>query len=327
VKQGAQLLAHMDTLERASRYLAKMPKAIEGQGGRRATFKAVVILTKKFGLSDEEAWPILAAWNQSHCEPDWTELDLHRMLSDALKRDDLPKEGRASSFDPELLERVAAESPDVDEAFIKSRSPLTVTGPDAFLRKLYKPGEHVLCFGGKKETQGTRWTHKEEKARTTLDRWKHEDWQNGAWFLIYPVTGEYILKEDGGRTRRSTENVTEHRYLLIESDHSDVALWLRAIAALPLKIVSLVKSGGKSIHALVNLDTHTLAEWRGESEKMKPFLTALGADPQAFGSAQLSRLPFITRAGVQQELIYLNPAADGTPIKSLPVSRQEPQNQ
>jgi hypothetical protein len=252
----------MDNLERASRYLAKMPKAIEGQGGRRATFKAVVILTQKFGLSDEEAWPILVAWNHTHCEPDWTERELHRMLSDALKRDDLPKEGRASPFDPELLQLVAGKCPHVDEVFIKSRSPLTVTGPDAFLRTLYQPGQHVLCFGGKKETQGNRWTHKVEDARTTLDRWKHEDWQNGAWFLIYPVTGEYILKEDGGRTRRSTENVTEHRYLLIESDHSDVALWLRAIAALPLKIVSLVKSGGKSIHALVNHKPSVLPSYR-----------------------------------------------------------------
>lgn len=127
-----------------------------------------------------------------------------------------------------------------------------------------------------------------------------------------------MVKDDGSRTRRSTENATEHRYMLIESDHCKPELWLPAIASLPLKFVSLVKSGGKSIHALVNLETHTLADWRAESGKMKPFLTSLGADPHAFSSAQLSRLPFITRAGVLQELIYLNPDADGTPINSQP---------
>lgn len=312
----------MSNVEKAKHELAKLPKAIQGQKGGPATFKAAVILAKKHRLNEEQAWPILQAWNESHCVPQWSEGELRRKLHDALDRPALltgGTGGKASPFDPALLESVAALSPDVDEAFIKSRSPLSASGPEDFLRALYKRGQHVICFGDTNQSQGTLWTHQGVEQRTELQNWVLKDWQNGAWFMLHPVTGEFLVKPDGTRTRRSTENVTEHRYLLVESDQCKPELWLRAIASLPLKIVSLVKSGGKSIHALVNLGTQTLPEWRAESGQMKPNLTSLGADPRAFSSTQLSRLPFIKRAGVLQELIYLNPDADGTPINSQPL--------
>jgi len=316
----------MSNVEKAKHELAKLPKAIQGQKGGPATFKAAVILIKKHRLTEEQAWPILQAWNESHCVPVWREGELRRKLRDAAGGSPDKQVlleggtgGRASPFDPALLERVAALSPGVDEGFIKSRSPLTVAGPEDFLRVLYKRGQHVVCFGGTNKSQGTLWTHQGPLQRTELEKWMLKDWQNGAWYMIHPVTGKFLVKPDGTRTRRSTENVTEHRYLLIESDHCKPELWLRAIASLPLKIVSLVKSGGKSIHALVNLETQTLPEWRSVFGQMKSFLTSLGADPHAFSSAQLSRLPFITRAGVLQELIYLSPDADGTPINSQPL--------
>ena len=296
--------------------------AIQGQKGGPATFKAAVILAKKHRLTEEQAWPILEAWNESHCVPPWSEGELRRKLRDALDNPARPAggtEGEASPFDPALLERVAALSPGVDEGFIKSRSPLTVAGPEDFLRVLYKRGQHVVCFGDTNQSQGTLWTHQGVEQRTELVNWVLKDWQGGAWYMIHPVTGNDVRKDDGRLTRRSTENVTEHRYLLVESDQCKPELWLRAIASLPLKIVSIVKSGGKSIHALVNLGTQTLPEWRAEAGKMKPNLTKLGADPRAFSSTQLSRLPFITRAGALQELLYLNPDADGTPINSQPL--------
>jgi hypothetical protein len=72
-------------LERARRYLAKMPPAVEGQHGSDATFEAAAVLTRDFGLADEEAWPLLCEWNQL-CQPPWGEKDLRRKLEEGRRK-------------------------------------------------------------------------------------------------------------------------------------------------------------------------------------------------------------------------------------------------
>ncbi len=68
--------------ERASAYLAKMPVAVAGQGGHAAAFEAAAVLVKGFGLSPEEALPLLQQWNQ-HCLPPWSQGELRQKLRSA----------------------------------------------------------------------------------------------------------------------------------------------------------------------------------------------------------------------------------------------------
>lgn len=72
----------MTQQERAARYLARLPVAIAGQGGHAATFAAACRLVE-FGLAEAEAWSVLEAWNQSHCQPPWSEGELRHKLADA----------------------------------------------------------------------------------------------------------------------------------------------------------------------------------------------------------------------------------------------------
>lgn len=72
--------------ERASRYLAKMPPAISGSGGHNQTFRAACVLVLGFGLSPDDAFPLLADWNLG-CEPPWSEKELRHKLADANKKD------------------------------------------------------------------------------------------------------------------------------------------------------------------------------------------------------------------------------------------------
>ncbi len=74
----------MSNETRARAYLAKLPPAIAGQGGHAATFAAACRLVE-FGLSFEQAMPLLAAWNETHCQPHWTEAELRHKLADALR--------------------------------------------------------------------------------------------------------------------------------------------------------------------------------------------------------------------------------------------------
>ena len=66
-------------LERAARYLAAVPPAVSGQHGDLRTFQVCCRLTRGFSLSDDEAFALLAEWNQ-RCEPPWSERDLRDKL-------------------------------------------------------------------------------------------------------------------------------------------------------------------------------------------------------------------------------------------------------
>jgi hypothetical protein len=73
---------HNSVMGRAQAYLAKLPGAIAGQGGHDSTFRAACILIEGFGLSVDDAFPLLAEWNVT-CQPPWTERDLRHKLESA----------------------------------------------------------------------------------------------------------------------------------------------------------------------------------------------------------------------------------------------------
>jgi len=71
-----------DAVERAKRYLTKMPDAVEGQGGSNATLRAACECFR-FGLSDSDASHLLNWFNDNKCKPSWTSLELAHKLKDA----------------------------------------------------------------------------------------------------------------------------------------------------------------------------------------------------------------------------------------------------
>jgi hypothetical protein len=77
------------TVRRAAAYVAKMDAAVAGQGGHNKTFRVTCRLVhpapRGFGLSPDQAWPILLAYN-ARCSPEWPERELRHKLDDALKK-------------------------------------------------------------------------------------------------------------------------------------------------------------------------------------------------------------------------------------------------
>ena len=62
-------------------YIAAMPPAIEGQGGDLLTFTVACYLIRDFGLTIEEALPLLLEYNE-RCQPPWTQKDLIHKLEE-----------------------------------------------------------------------------------------------------------------------------------------------------------------------------------------------------------------------------------------------------
>lgn len=92
-----------------------------------------------------------------------------------------------------------------------------------------------------------------------------------------------------------------------------LAFW----ATVPLPIVALIDSGGKSIHAWLRVDEcDSNANWEEyvENKLYRDFLVPLGVDPACRNESRLSRMPghFRTDRGQWQRLLYLNP--DGRPV-------------
>jgi KaiC/GvpD/RAD55 family RecA-like ATPase len=72
-------------VERARKYLDKLPPAISGSSGHNATFHAACVLVQGFGLSSDVALALLGEFNQ-RCSPPWSERELQHKISQAEKQ-------------------------------------------------------------------------------------------------------------------------------------------------------------------------------------------------------------------------------------------------
>jgi hypothetical protein len=130
-------------------------------------------------------------------------------------------------------------------------------------------------------------------------------------FRPNPVSGT-PTGEKGGWT---DNDVTAHRFAVLESDLLPLELQLAVIARLPLPIAAIIFSGKKSYHALVRVDTPDAVSYRRDVSRMLALLRPLGFDQSTGNPSRMSRLPGAMRGKHMQKLLYLNPDAIGeTPI-------------
>lgn len=313
--------------ERARNYLAKMPVGVSGSNRHAATFHAAFVLLHGFGLTQEQAWPILCEFNE-RCDPP---SDLHKLRyrleradraepaggrgflvkgakftpSQTYRRLHLPPSAAPKiEYDEGRLKKFAgAWSEVVDLLWLAARSaedPCTVDSW-RFLELLYdKTREKALIFLNEYSQGESVWPN---------DLVLPKEGPNGVWFLAQPVDGRYYPNprspgKDGKprMSRRSEESTRSWRYFVIESDKAAPKYWLGAIAQLPLRIAALYTSGSRSVHALVRVDARVKSEWDAERDAMKQALVALGADPGSMSAVRLSRLPGTYRLGKTVEI-------------------------
>lgn len=230
-----------------------------------------------------------------------------------------PTRKRVPEFNPELALRAAARVPvDITPEWLRSHSPVRVCCSTAeFLRSIFEPDEKVLVFNRYK-SQGHIWP-----TGIPIENFSRQHWIDGAWFLCNPVDGRdhwnpRMLKN----SRRSEESVTSFRFAVLECDREPkekwFPIWLKILVQLPLAIVSITDSAGKSAHALVRVACESKQAWDAfKRETLRP-LVPLGADDAALTAVRLTRLPGCYRGDRRQELLYLNPsAAAGAPIYEL----------
>ena len=320
--------------------MATRPPAISGDlpgggGGHATTFGVACLLVWGFGLSPEEAMPLMLEYN-ARCQPPWAERDLWHKLRSAESA--LHKEPRGHLLAGREVERGALPALPEDKPrrkkaefmlsklqkvqdkelamsmtqwsqWLRERSPVDPHGVTAtqYLDALYEPREAVLVFANMRSRgdwgrfiQHSTWklgkTPENKPVRVELPEGSPE----GMTFLMQPVDGQWRLKANSTEmSRRTKASVTRWPYILLESDKAPHELWLNALVRANIRIVSITTSGGRSLHTVVRLDKATEEELQAEIQNpnAREVLTVLGCDPGAMQSLVYPRLPNTWREG------------------------------
>jgi len=259
-------------------------------------------------------------------------------------------------YDPSALKKMIHRefSPNLD--WLAERSPwdprhVTAQG---FLDAIFEPGEKTVIFF-RYMTQGqfghiagspgkTYYIGDRPGLRPVIADEFPDHGREGAWFLPCPLDGKWHPSgnvDPAGNpilSRRTGASVTLFRHMLLESDTAPQDEWLNLICQLKLPISALYTSGGRSIHALIKIDTPSKSAFDAFRDRASPILSKLGADPAAISAVRLTRLPGIFRDGTTdkdgkyhkfepprlQQLLYLNPNPELEAIKMMPRLRKIP---
>lgn len=325
----APLEKHLPSLAPAPVSFDWLPKCPAPGTGVNVWCLTAALSCKRHGLSAEDSLSVIH--DNISCTPRGNEIE--RAVKKAYLTDPLEKlpPSITTKFDEAELRALAYNAPHWGSEALKRVSPVDVCNCTTiqYLCHIFKTGEHVIIATSLND-RGTVWLNDPDHPNSTddeLDSFKHPLEGKGAWFLSNPVNGKAVelerLKSEAnpdGESLRAEENLTSFKYLVLESDEAPQDLWLSALVQLPLPIVSIVNSGGKSLHALVRVNAANGDHWRAIKQRIGPALVLLGADKNALTAVRLTRLPGSYRAekAQWQELLYLNPHADGTPICQLP---------
>ncbi len=203
------------------------------------------------------------------------------------------------------------------EADLRDRSPISLCGPPEddtilFLSTIYEPDD--LIWMGQPYGPGIMG----QSIRRVAD-WIELIRRTGVtepFFIVNPLSGKSAAKISGdGVTYRGNLNVATFKYALVEYDTLTHEDQIRFWSAVKLPIRSLVDTGGKSIHALLDVQkmgkVETYDQWQTiiKSRLYDQYLTPMGVDSNCSNPARLSRVPghYRTEKNNWQRLIWLSP--------------------
>jgi len=210
---------------------------------------------------------------------------------------------------PKLLNAISVRGAAFTEADLWEASRIRIDWPpedDAIelLRRLYHPEDRLFAgaryeAGAEHVLRVSEWIRRFEHGCAIPEH-----------IVPNPLTGEPRLTKGGKPSFRADSCVEQFRFAVVEFDEMPREQQLLFWAGVPLPVVALLDSGGKSIHAWIKIDAANVGEWTQRVEgKLFDILTAVGADGACKNEARLSRMPGHFRAEKKhrQRVLYLNP--------------------
>lgn len=335
----------MELVDRARLYIAKMPPAISGSGGHDRTYAVAAVLVHGFALDHDNALSLLREWNQTHCEPKWTDHELiHKIetvrpaagkprghLRNKAEKATLPppKAGKLSTvhYVPKWPEKNHGAILGFLEGDFFNLNDLEAMSPVA-VKTLRNPNDVVdivdCLFRSPDNPDPLLCLAKSPKAAATL---RFSEWEGNmeGQSLIVPsrMTASTGKKQDGKDSVRCLGNTGSRDYLVIECDFDpakDAPLFARLEeSGRTLADLCAAVAGQLSEYAPLTLACHSgsksLHSWfkaDGIPEiKLRSFMeyaVSLGADKATWTRCQLVRLPAgIRDNGNRQTVHFFDP--------------------
>ena len=318
----------MNNLERARRYIACTPGAVSGDGGHNRTFAVACSLVHTFHLDYAQAMVLLGEYNE-RCMPRWSPRELDHKVRSALKapprsggsalgvpgrkRTTLPA-ASAPALNPvatveRLLGGFRCGEAELSQASVVKLPQDWKQGGATLLDHLFRKGEvvnFVVAFStpqvGKAVPSGRGVCIEQEVAIHSWRAGGSPQCDGGGWLRMNPLDGRGI----------TDANVAAFRFALVECDSIPLPLQIALLAKLPLPIAAIIASGGRSVHAWVEVNSSGPDEYRTIVAKMLRTLAHCGVDTNNKNPSRLSRMPGARRliGGTppgHQKLLYLNP--------------------
>jgi len=297
----------LDLIERARRYLAKMPPAIAGQHGHDQTFAVACTLVQGFGLSVAEAVPLFAEYN-ARCSPPWSEHDLAHKLADA-DRAAPPTEGRGH-----LARGTGPASPRPVSTSQIANSKSEIAAGDAtqfgtFLRACFEPADVLSIAPGALHPESQRAVPEHGGVNTlSRDAWLERAASRGGIAGVFTSRHGLFIRINPVRSGAdgTDDDVTTLRHVLVESDAIPKAEQERQLRASGLPIAALIDSAGASVHAWVRIDAKTREEYHARREKVWAALPGFQIDKANKNPSRFSRCPGGLRGEGVQRLLAVN---------------------
>ncbi len=325
----------MSPLEKARRYLDRMPPAISGQSGHDQTFRVACVLCQGFGLSIDHARPLMLEYS-ARCQPPWTESDIEHKLRDADRTPD-PK-GRGYLLRAGITHTYRGPQPPVPDR--PSPAPLpppsgppraepgprryTVdtaaqipspipNGATALLTAAFAKGEGVrICLARTNEDgrevpkdagvvlTREEWLSKLDAAAGDPNKFLRSSDRNGIFISLNP------LQIGGSRDA----DVTAYRHCLLEFDDISPQEQWSLITQSRIPAAAVISSGGRSLHAWVKVHAKDRAEYDERVKLLYTHFRDYRPDEKNKNPSRFSRLPNCIRFTQRQELLALNLGAE-----------------
>lgn len=300
---------HIDTKERARRWLAKVPPSISGQNGHSQAFSAATGLIHGFELPRHDALDLLAEWNRS-CQPPWSDRELQHKVSQAETTQHSNPRGWLKNESHSALTPVSPTGKFVvcRKEALPEKTDQFETMAEKFLRHCFEPDDIVcICtemFSGEDGRSGP--ANKGTFLKRDVWLQQHFSGSTNPIFLSDSFHGAYVRINPCSDTTGTDTGVASYRHVLIEMDEkTKEEQWaILKDSRLPLSVV--IDSGGKSLHGWVRVDAANKEEWQKRRDIVYKHIEHLGVDPKNKNASRFSRLPGVMRDGRQQKLVAMN---------------------
>lgn len=322
-------------IDRAIAYIGKTPPAISGANGSTQTLNLAQHLVHDFALSGEVVLSLLETHYNPRCDPQWSDKELRHKVSEAEKYPPpntaygckvapserkysrpvrLPaRKVKAPKIDPLAnVEKVLSGFRCTEDDIIKAspyKLPPLIYG-DHFHRQgaylismLYEPDDLINIVSDSKQNDKGKWHPVGYGETLPRNEWLKRllnplsNRPGGRWMRMNPMDGEGI----------ADKNVAAFRCALFEFDDIPLDLQLSLFAKLPLPIVAIIHSGGRSYHAWVQINASSLEEYQETVAGLYDRMNRFGIDRNNKNASRMSRLAGTYRGDQKQRLVYLNP--------------------